>query len=90
MDSTDRDNINKEFAKVNASLSRVLYILEDDSRTQNMGLVGRTAKIEQRLDKLELEKKIIFAKASVWGAIGAIAVGLFATVVNFVVVNFMK
>jgi hypothetical protein len=84
------ENLCKEMAKLNENMSRVLFILNNDSKTNRHGLVEDVSILNNRVDKLELEKKLIYAKASAYGGIGAFFVGILAWLISFIVTHLFK
>lgn len=51
-------------------LDRVLYILENDDKTNRKGLVEDVSDMKLAIDDLVLEKKMFAAKVSLLGVIG--------------------
>lgn len=94
MSQTEKNRIYREMTHISTSLSRVLYILEDDDRTKQMGLVGSVKKNKEDLSNLrkenaEIRKELdtIYVKVGVWGGVGAFFVGVVAWIVNLIVIN---
>lgn len=80
----------KEIASINANISRIHFILNNDDQTNRDGLVRKVHLQEGRLDQIELEKKLLYAKASVYGGIGALLVGVVAWLITFVAQHFFR
>ena len=80
----------KEIASINANISRIHFILNNDDQTNRDGLVKKVHLIDTRVDNLELEKKLLYAKASVYGGIGALLVGVVAWLITFVAQHFFR
>lgn len=80
----------KEISSINANLSRIHFILNNDDQTNRDGLVKKVHLINLKVEALETEKKLLYAKASVYGAVGALLAGIIAWIIAFVANNFIK
>jgi hypothetical protein len=59
-----------EKSTINQKLDRVLYILENDEKTNRKGLVEDVADMKLNLEELILKQKIFAAKVAFLGVIG--------------------
>ena len=55
---------------INQKLDRVLYILENDEKTNRKGLVEDVAEMKKTLEVLMFKQKMFAAKVAFLGAIG--------------------
>lgn len=55
---------------INQKLDRVLYILENDEKTNRKGLVEVVADMQVNIEELIFKQKIFVAKVAFLGAIG--------------------
>jgi hypothetical protein len=84
------EDLYRQIEGINSNISRIHYILNNDDQTSRDGLVRKVHLINTRLEQIELDKKLIYAKASVYGGIGALLVGVMGWLISFVVAQFFK
>ena len=60
----------QEYQTVNQKLDRVLYILENDDKTNRKGLVEDVAEMKKTLEELMFKQKMFAAKVAFLGIIG--------------------
>lgn len=70
-------------------LSRILFILESDPKTNTKGLVERVHAIEVALDALLTREQIYKAKATTWGIIGGAIGGAVTYIFKFAITKFI-
>ena len=63
-------------------LDRVLYILENDNKTNRKGLVEEVSEIKKDLDQLITKDKILSGKIAVVGFIGGFGFTLISWIFN--------
>jgi hypothetical protein len=59
-----------EKSTINQKLDRVLYILENDEKTNRTGLVEDVANMKETLDQLIFNQKVFAAKVALLGVVG--------------------
>ena len=79
-----------EISSINANISRIHFILNNDDETDREGLVKTVHIINRKVEALETEKKMLYAKASAYGAVGAILAGAMAWFISFIATHFIK
>jgi len=72
-----------------ASVDRILFILESDNTTNQMGLVEKVNTMNKTLNQLLMREEIFKAKASVWGVIGGAIVSIVIIFVKFLIAKFL-
>lgn len=60
----------KENQTISQKLDRVLYILENDDKTNRKGLVEEVADLKINIEQLILKQKIFAAKMALLGVVG--------------------
>lgn len=55
---------------LNQKIDRILYILENDEKTNRTGLVEDVAQMKQTLDELVFKQKMFAAKVAFLGVVG--------------------
>jgi len=87
-DKKNLDNFEKKLDQLSNDLTKVLFIMQSDPKTNERGLVERVRLIEQSLNELVHRENIYKAKASVFGFIGgAVMTFLFWAVNTFIKTN---
>lgn len=59
-----------ETKTINQKLDRVLYILENDEKTNRIGLVESVAEMQKSIDELIFKQKVFAAKVAFLGVVG--------------------
>lgn len=84
----DREEINNRLLKMEKSLDKVVYLLESDSATNQMGVVEKLHDVERRLSNIETNNKITKAKIGVIAAVGGFVSTFFYFLVKQVAIFF--
>ena len=66
-----------EKSTINQKLDRVLYILENDEKTNRTGLVEDVAEMKKTLDELIFKQKMFAAKVAFLGIVGGFLFSVF-------------
>ncbi len=72
-----------------SSVDRILFILESDNKTNDIGLVEKVNKMDKTLQQLLMREEIYKAKASVWGVIGGAVISIVLMFLKFLMAKFI-
>jgi hypothetical protein len=81
---TRLDTIEYNLIKKDKKLDKILFLLEDDDRSEAKGLISKVIKIQDNVLELELFKR---RQTRVWNAIKGIAIALLTTMGGVYVKN---
>lgn len=78
MSPDEKKDLYGEIAKINANMSRVLFILESDQKTNAMGLVEKVSQnkmeidlVKKEIEQIKTDKKIFNGRIATYAAIGS-------------------
>ena len=70
MTPEERADLYRRIDQINAHVTRVLFILESDQKTNAIGLVEEVKTLRKEMDELKVERKILNGRIATYAAIG--------------------